>query len=62
MTHMMHHQTLMFFSLLGTLSVSFGAWTIALARFVWQQWGESYIFNDGSVQVCLIPAGPCSHT
>lgn len=47
----MHHQTLMFFSLLGTLSVSVGAWCIALARLLWEQYGEQIFFSSPGVQV-----------
>jgi hypothetical protein len=48
---MMHHQTLMFFSLMGTVSVSVGAWCIALARVFWEQYGESIFFAANGVQV-----------
>jgi hypothetical protein len=50
-TYMMHHQTLMFFSLMGTVSVSVGAWCIALARVFWEQYGESIFFAANGVQV-----------
>lgn len=48
---MMHHHTGMFFSLLGTLSVSVGAWCIALARIFWEQYGEQIFFAANGVQV-----------